>query len=274
MAIAAITGHWKAAMFFLVALLIWGMLSAIPAMAIFRPLNWISRWIARPAAIFLALYLLGGGIWYALNHFSPQLVASIGRSGNNTLGQIANTLDERSSHSEPEAGTIRKIKEDIYAVPDTTGSEPFLIKIGTDIKVINWNGKPATDKREGLSKIMIKNKFGHYDGGSEGWVPTRVLESSKSLEKSAGEATADKIVGKKREQIDSLELGRKNPTGSSLWLTKGIYSVVPDQDGTEICYMNANDFQKVTGGTFNVPSNQLIRFISTLPKITIYKEEK
>lgn len=156
-----------------IAFVIWFIFYQIPRalnrLPVYGRLIQLTRWVAGLIAL-VCLVPLAMGI------VMPDVKSGIIRRAWNEQKQAGNNLDEGSAHSEPEAGIIRKVKEDIYGIPDVPGKEPFFIKAGDTVKVLNWDGKKANDQREGLTKVMARNKFRHFDGGDEGWVPTRVLE--------------------------------------------------------------------------------------------------
>ncbi len=169
------TGHWAAASIFLLVLLFWGAMSIIPKVAIFRPLGWISRWIARPATITLFVYLVIVAGWWAFGNLSPQLQSSVGRSGENKVGEIANQLDKGSLKSEPEMGKFAKVLEDSQ-IYNQVRQPVFSVQKGTTVLVKDLNGQKAGADAEGMTKIMLPNRHGDFQQGNEGWIPTRKLD--------------------------------------------------------------------------------------------------
>ena len=186
------TGSTWVSIPFGIAFVIWFIFFQIP-----RPLNRLplygrlirlTRWVAGITAL-VCFILIAMGI------IMPNTKIALIRTAWNQEQQTANNLNERSAHSEPEAGIIRKIKEDIYAVPDVPGKEPFFIKAGTPVKILDWDGKKANGKREGLVKITTRNKFGHFDGEDEGWVPTRVVSFTQTAPDQSASASENKKKG-------------------------------------------------------------------------------
>jgi hypothetical protein len=195
MAVGIATGHWLAALLFLMSLLTWGMLSAIPMISIFRPLNWISRWIARPFAFVLALYILVVVGWHAFGYFSPRLQGSISRSASNNTEEFVNKLDKGSIDSEPEQGIFG------MAIKNSTtynsAGQPIYVdelKKGMLVKVCNLNGKPATANSEGLICVMLPNRFGDYVKGDIRWVPSRKINWDWKTCKSSPKTERGKLV--------------------------------------------------------------------------------
>lgn len=181
MTVGIATGHWQVALLLLTILLIWGMLSAVPAVSIFRPLRWVSRWVVRPLAGLLAIFLLIVAGWQVFGGVSPKLQGSIGRSAGNRVEEFANRLDKGSLKSEPEMGIFAKVTEDSQLYNDN-GLPVFSAPKGVTVKVTGLKGYKTDKDTEGMTKVMLSNRHGDFIDGNEGWIPTRKLDWNWQLQ--------------------------------------------------------------------------------------------
>lgn len=216
--ISGFLGHWQVGFWLLGALLVWGALSVLPGLAMFRPLSIFGRWLARPIAIILIVYLVIVGGWWAFGNISPRLQGSIGRSGQNNVGEIANSFDKKSMKTEPEMGKFAKVLEESQ-IYNSTGQPVFSVQKGTTVLVKDLNGQKTGAEAEGMTRVMLPNRHGDFVNGNEGLISTRKLdwdwqaydakakaeaEAKAKIEKAEAEAKA-----KAQAEAKALELRRQ-----------------------------------------------------------------
>jgi hypothetical protein len=203
-----ITGHWIASLILLIALIGWGMLSLVPQFSLFRPLTFLRRWIVRPVAIGLTIYLAIGFCWLIAEQVSPRFH----RWAENRMEETGNGLNKGSLQSEPEAGVFAKVtkKTEAYNKHDQAFRT---VEEGTTVRVLDLKGKRTTIDSEGKTHVMFPNKHGDFVGGDDGWIPSRVIdwngEKSKQAEQtlSSGKVTQKVTFGRNGFASAQLEPG-------------------------------------------------------------------
>ncbi len=251
--IGGILGHWQAAFWALLALLVWGSLSALPQIAMLKPLRWISCWIARPITIILFIYLAIVAGWGVFGNLSPQLQTSIGRSGGNKVGEIANSLDKGSMKSEPEMGIFAKVLEDSQ-IYNNSRQPVFSVQKGSTVLVKDLNGQKADVDSEGMTKVMLPNRNGDFQQGNEGWIPTRKLDWNWQVWDTKAKGKNETMT--ENSGVEATEFSLNIPAGgwqcvhleSGRWQVSPAYATV--QFGPE-------KFHTIPGGMLNSPGKKI-----------------
>jgi hypothetical protein len=247
-------GHGQAAFWAMFAMIIWGTFSVIPRkMAIFVPLRWISYWIARPITIGLLVYLAIVGGWWVFGKLSPQLQISIERSGGNKVGEIANSFDKGSLKSEPEMGKFAKVLEDSQ-IYNQSRQPVFPVQKGVTVLVKDLNGQKSGADSEGMTKVMLPNRYGDFQQGNEGWIPTRKLDwnwQAWDVKTKAKEDLENKVGAEATEFSLFVPAGGWNIVrlGKGNWQLYPAYAQV--QFGPE-------KFHSFSGGRFHSPGNKML----------------
>ena len=219
MAVGIATGHWKAALLLLTVLLVWGSLSMLPSIRIFRPLNWISRWIVRTIAVALSVYLAIAVTWTVLGGLSPRLHKSVERSAGNRVEEFSNKLNKSSLKSEPEMGKFARVIEDSQ-IYNQIGQPVFFVQKGTTVLVKDLDGKKTDEGSEGKTKVMLPNRQGDFQQGNEGWIPTRKLDWNWQSKASSEET---------REEVKSCQTQTPPPPPTPRWKLYTSFNFCPNR---------------------------------------------
>lgn len=109
---------------------------------------------------------------------APEITKSSGRLARNAKQGIANSMDDRSSKSEREAGKFALVRENVVLTDSATGGEPVgEATVGMVVRVLDLNTeRVASEESEGKLRVMLPNKFKGYDQGQTGFIPTRALD--------------------------------------------------------------------------------------------------
>ncbi len=132
------------------------------------PIFRIVRLVFSPILI-VALFFLLVGIW------SPAIKGSWDRWSENKKQEVANSFDKSSLKSEPEMGDFARVTADSQ-VYNQAGHPRFSVQKGTVVKMTDHRGKRSSANSEGMVKVMLPNRYGDYQLGNEGWIPTRKLD--------------------------------------------------------------------------------------------------
>jgi len=128
--------------------------------------------VARRVAIVIlviAVPALVVGMW------SPEIKASFDRWSGNQKQTLANAIDKDSLQSEPEVGVIATLAEKT-ALYNKQGEPVWAMPAGVRVKLADLEGVPSQERLEGMTKVVIENKFGDFVGGNVVYVPSRKLK--------------------------------------------------------------------------------------------------
>lgn len=136
------------------------------------PLRKMVNWAFAPILVIATIFL-------SIGLCSPEFKEGLNRSGKNRIIGWANCFNKNSLNSEVESCIIARLKDDSAGY--VGDNKPVcMIPKGTKIMVLNLKGKPKSEKNEGMTKVMTKNKYGEFVGGNVVYVPSSKIDWDKT----------------------------------------------------------------------------------------------
>lgn len=151
---------------------LWSIMFILVKIPVVRTAVRIPYWVAT-IALLVATVHIGAGIW------SPDIKGGWNRWLGDRKLELANSLDKKSKQSESESGIFAIVAEETQLLNEEL--QPFgkIIGKGTTVMVTNLGKKKVADEdSEGLTRVMVPDRFGNFVKGSVGYVPSRVLDWS------------------------------------------------------------------------------------------------
>jgi hypothetical protein len=115
--------------------------------------------------------------------WSPRLNTGLDRLAKNKKQAVVNYIDKKSLKSERESGTFGVVssRAGVYdengTIVTVNGTEA-LIREGVRVKAVDLDGKPASGKLEGMTKIIIPNSHGDFVDGNIVYIPSQKINWS------------------------------------------------------------------------------------------------
>ena len=118
----------------------------------------------------VAIVSLVFGIW------SPDIKASYDRWSGNQKQVLANHFDKSSLKSEAEVGVIGTLPEETV-VYNSRMQAVWKMPAGEEVMAANLDGHPKSQKFEGMTEVMLRNKYGDFAKGNGNvvFVPSRKI---------------------------------------------------------------------------------------------------
>lgn len=169
MAAGIITGHWKAALLLLTALMFWGSLSLIPSIGMFRPLTIASRYVVRPVVILLSIYLIICTGWWAAGQIAPEMHRSADRLMDSGSTELVDLMDSKSIETEGKLGKIGRVDyAGVHGYKEVDGTlftanlqKGKYVRLVTEIP-----GQKLSKASGGMVWVMLQNDQGDFVRGS------------------------------------------------------------------------------------------------------------
>jgi hypothetical protein len=122
----------------------------------------------------VALIVLSFGLW------SPESKEGFDRWSLDKKASVGFFFHKHATQSEKESGILGTMNEEKSVLYNETAQVVVHnIPKGTRVKIANLKGEPATEKFEGMIKVMLPNEHGDFVGGLEGYVPSRKVDWHK-----------------------------------------------------------------------------------------------
>ena len=151
---------------------VWFMAFIMPPFAnrlwVIGPIMRGMRTIGSPVLVVATIVLLVG-IW------SPEVKGSLDRWSQNQKQTLANKLDKSSLQSEPESGVIATLAEETVLY-DNNGNAVWKMPKGTRVMILDLRGYSKTDRFEGMTRVMLENKYGDFANGNRVFVPSKKIQ--------------------------------------------------------------------------------------------------
>lgn len=201
MAAGIITGHWKAALLLLTALLFWGSLSIVPSIGMFRPLTIASRYVVRPVVVLLSIYLIICTGWWTIGQIAPEMHQSANRLMGNGSTELVDLMDSKSIETEGKLGKVGRIDNTNVFVYSKDGKESELIEKGKKVRLVtSYKAGKVSTQSEGMVFVTLENKNGDFVWGDVRLIPPHRV--NWDFEKTDAEAKAKAEVAAKKAEAE------------------------------------------------------------------------
>lgn len=205
MAAGIITGHWKAALLLLTALLFWGSLSVVPSIGMFRPLTIASRYVVRPVVVLLSIYLIICTGWWAIGQIAPEMHQSADRLMGNGSTELVDLMDSKSIETEGKLGKVGRIDDTNVFVYSEDGKDSELIKKGKKVRLVtSYKAGKVSTQSEGMVFVTLENKNGDFVWGDVRLIPPHRVNWDFARTDAEAKAKAEAEVAAKKAEAEKM----------------------------------------------------------------------
>lgn len=211
------------------------------------------------------------------------LLTSVSETLNNHLGAFSRQLNADASQNRVASGIYSQNKRTWVINPGTL----IYSCTGMACMVVNLTYDKPTEIISLSEEVQVNGvlyeKFSLPDpqtgqiGVHAGFIPSgKFLEKSGNGNSTATVGASGNTTAQKRSYITDLYFDGKRGSvyAKTVSLKRGTYFVVPGSRETQIHYSGDSKYRELENGKADVPYDQEVIFFSTLPEITIYKEEQ